>query len=165
MSNPQEKKSKRVSFKLDEGYTPLELTFEVRGNDHDGYCSGAEANSEKDELIAVGYFYGLYKLPQRGKLFSKGGVLKSKYINTAVLDYANYGCTSGGSGYCTGMHQEYTLVSIKKCGGYRRARCDITDPFNSEHPAYTAREYISQVRDILDMEEGDIDLPDKLFKF
>jgi hypothetical protein len=75
------------------------LTYNVFGEDHDGYCSGAEGEDcetyNKDPA---------YKLPDYVTFSDK--IPTSEY-------FMEEGCTSsGGSGYCKNFKREYYLNSL-----------------------------------------------------
>lgn len=70
--------------------------FWMEGKDHDGYCSGEDARDHEplDEYV----IRTLYK---------------DNLINSpSDLEWVDDGCTSGGSGYCYGFGQSYTLRRI-----------------------------------------------------
>ena len=75
----------------------------VTGDDHDGYCSGQEAD-KSDESNA----YITYKIVESNKY----EVDRHNFVkDEEVFNYENEGCTSlGGSNYCEGFHQIYTTI-------------------------------------------------------
>ena len=72
--------------------------FKMQGKDHDGYCSGEDARTHEcvEEYVVA-------------------TIRKDRLIRRpADLEWTNVGCTTGGSGYCKGFSQSYTLVSVLK---------------------------------------------------
>ncbi len=80
----------------------------MKGQDHDGYCSGEEANDSSDILIC----YDLMDKQNMPKLN------KNKFTRQR-FDYVHHGCTSGGSGYCKGFHQSYSTIWARSIEGTR----------------------------------------------
>ena len=71
------------------------IRFRVRGNDHQGYCSGAEADEENEVD------------------FNKKKVIENVPLAERLdtFDHTEHGCTSArGSKYCTGFARRYKAV-------------------------------------------------------
>lgn len=71
------------------------IRFRVRGNDHQGYCSGAEADEENEVD------------------FNKKKVIENVPLAERLdtFDHTEHGCTSArGSKYCTGFSRRYKAV-------------------------------------------------------
>ena len=85
----------------------LLVYYLMEGDDHVGYCSGTEAEIEREEIIEL--IETSMFTPQD---FDRDGWLHS--VNLNKLDKYNGGCTSGGSGYCDGFYQDYKATKAQK---------------------------------------------------
>ncbi len=83
----------------------LEVEFTVIGDDHAGYCSGEEADEDREWTETR-----IVECPKKLKDAQcfKGKKLQKKYL--PYLNDKHQGCNSGGSGYCSDFHQIYTAI-------------------------------------------------------
>lgn len=82
------------------------VKYKVIGDDHDGYCSGCSGYSEDDICRnKTIYSYKLFKDNERFGEYSE--------IDINVFYEYHNGCTSDGSGYCTGYRQEWIPLSVE----------------------------------------------------
>ena len=73
------------------------VRFHTTGNDHDGYCSGVEADTDGNTVNE-------YKIKK---------IMKDRLVTSIdTFDIYEPGCTSGGSGYCKGFNQYYEAIRI-----------------------------------------------------
>lgn len=72
------------------------ILYKVIGIDHDGYCSGADA----DECQPIIPYLELHL------------VRSDNQPDLTKYSYCNKGCTSGGSGYCNGFGQNHTAMKV-----------------------------------------------------
>ncbi len=79
------------------------VKFDVTGNDHHGWCSGADADSSDDDE----YRHTEYSVIVSDKLHETNYNFVKNY---RIFTYYNRGCTSEGSGYCNGFGQKHTAI-------------------------------------------------------
>lgn len=86
----------------------LYITYRVTGTDHCGYCSGAEGDDiepyETSECCLNENYIPYSQFDMDGYFISD---------NLEKFNYTNWGCTSGGSGYCENCQQEYQAISVE----------------------------------------------------
>lgn len=99
------------------------VKYQIEGYDHDGYCSGNDVlfNDSPDKWINYNLFSDKEKIRNWKKDCTETTFtldisndftdnVFNKDINV-FYDYNN-GCTSGGSGYCSGFEQEWLPLSV-----------------------------------------------------
>lgn len=108
------------------------VNYDVSGFDHDGYCSGCEADGdiaeewtyEEDMEVEDNFFDG-YDILFNNNVENELNNYLIQNLYDIIVDYLfdenkildkfnkkNDGCTSGGSGYCNGYYQDYFCRSI-----------------------------------------------------
>ncbi len=88
----------------------IEIRWEITGHDHDGYCSGEDAEGEEEDKWEEKEIRTVHHLTADDFI---EGRIRPDLLKT--FDYTSDGCTQmtkHGSGFCIGMYQKYRAKSI-----------------------------------------------------
>lgn len=92
----------------------LLVTYDVKGFDHDGYCSGVDGGDPEDEESWTKQCIHVTSQSELKEYLINGtGRFAVSKEQMAEFDEDIDGCTSGGSGYCKGMYQRRKCVRLE----------------------------------------------------
>ncbi len=103
------------------------VKYDIESCDHDGYCSGSEANTEHPEK------YINYEIINTNE----------NITDVSQLDKYFAGCTSkNGSGYCNGYYTtkkalKYEIIPTEKCEKLHNVLVDLNQANIQKHSIYS----------------------------
>jgi hypothetical protein len=129
------------------------VKYKVVGCDHDGYCSGSDADGPDENFEHEEYDLVDKDQPEDKNYFDKNilpdqiELDQNHFVkDLEVFNYRIDGCTSGGSGYCSGFYQEYICLwalQLDPDCELLRLKSLATDKYN-----HIVRDYAKDAEDI-----------------